>query len=214
MIYKLPCIETKSKAVILANGNFPNHPIPLSILYSNKEHIICCDGAIDSLIKTGIVPHAIVGDCDSLSEHNKIRFANIIHQVHEQDTNDLTKSVVFCIENNIDEIIILGATGRREDHTIANIGLLADYVDSIDNVSIVTDYGVFNVISKTSNFESFVGQQVSLFSVSDCIVTTQNLKYSINKRSLKKWWEATLNESLASNFIIETDDKLIVYRVF
>jgi len=35
-------------AVILANGNFPVHEIPLGYLKS-AEHLICCDGSAEKL---------------------------------------------------------------------------------------------------------------------------------------------------------------------
>ena len=35
-IFKYPTVETKSEAVILANGEFPTHEIALSILNNNN----------------------------------------------------------------------------------------------------------------------------------------------------------------------------------
>ena len=213
-LYKLPSSITKTDVVVLANGSFPTHDIPLSILQNNEDNIICCDGAIDNLCQANLRPLAIVGDCDSLSNENKIKFADQIHQVHEQDTNDLTKTIHFCKDRSIDRIIILGATGRREDHTIANISLLADYIDLIEDVTMVTDYGVFNAINTTSYFESFEGQQVSLFNIGNTPITSKELKYSIENQIFKEWWQATLNESLSNQFEIETSDKTIIFRAF
>jgi len=213
-IYKLPTTTTTTGAVVLANGSFPTHDIPLSILQNNKDQIICCDGAINNLIQTNLQPLAIVGDCDSLSADNKTLFADRIYQVHEQDTNDLTKTIHFCLDRSIDHVVILGATGRREDHTIANISLLADYIDLIEDITMITDYGVFNAIKTSSKFESFVGQQVSLFNLSSTPITSKNLKYPIEKQIFKKWWQATLNESLDDHFEIETSDKTIIFRSF
>lgn len=211
--YTLPTHNTKADAVILANGEFPTHEIPLSIL-SNNTYIVCCDGAIDELTKTNICPHAIVGDCDSLSIENKDRYQNIVHQVREQETNDLTKSVQFCIEKGKKQIIILGATGKREDHSIANISLLAEYIDYVEDISIITNYGVFNAISTNSHLESFAGQQVSLFCITPTEITTNGLKYPIEKRIFTNWWQATLNESVSTIFEIQTHKKIIVFRAF
>lgn len=55
------------EAVILANGDYPTHPIPLQIL-ANAPYIICCDGGADAYIDRGNVPDVIIGDGDSLSE--------------------------------------------------------------------------------------------------------------------------------------------------
>lgn len=212
-IYKYPTFETKSEAIILANGEFPTHEIALSIL-NNNDYIVCCDGAINALSMTQIVPKAIVGDCDSLSNENKLKFQDLIIQIKEQETNDLTKSIQYCFNQRKKDLIILGGTGKREDHSIANIGLLTDYIDYIDNICMITNHGVFNAINSPSTFETYPGQQISLFSISPCKVTAHNLKYPIQDRVFTNWWQATLNESESNTFSIDTNGKLVIFRAF
>lgn len=211
--YTLPNENTIADAIILANGSFPTHTIPLSIL-RNANELICCDGAINKLSEHNIMPQAIVGDCDSMSDQNKLKFKQIIHHVDEQETNDLTKSVHFCLKKSLNKIIILGATGCREDHTIANISLLAEYINLVSEICMITDYGIFNAIDKKSRFETFEGQQVSLFSLEPSPITTYNLKYKIENRVFTNWWQASLNESLSSIFEVETSTKTIIFRSF
>lgn len=211
--YKLPSKTTTADAVILANGSFPIHEIPLSILKNSKQ-LICCDGAIDRLTDRSIIPQAIIGDCDSISENNRIKFRSIIHQVDDQETNDLTKAVHFCLKKSLFNIVILGSTGYREDHTIANIGLLADYIELTNNISIISDYGIFNAIKQPASFDSYPKQQVSLFSIIPSEITISNLKYPIQKRVLTNWWQASLNEALSTTFDVYTDNKTIIYRTF
>lgn len=210
--YKLPVLNQRTDTVILANGAFPSHAIPMSIL-NNADYIVCCDGAINNLSETDIVPNAIVGDCDSLSEENNKRFADIVHRVKDQETNDLTKAVHFCLEHGRNKITILGATGKREDHTIGNISLLCEYMKEAE-VEMITDYGVFIAIDKNTVFESKKGQQVSLFSIDKCKLTTLNLVYAVKDHAFTNWWQGTLNESEDNEFTIETDGRTIVYRLF
>lgn len=210
--YALPDTNRQSETVILANGEFPSHPLPLSIL-ENCGYLVYCDGAVNNLAKTNKIPNAIVGDCDSLSEENQERFSEIIHRISEQDTNDLTKAVHFCTERGRKKITILGATGKREDHTIANISLLCEYMKDCD-VEMVTDYGIFVGIDSPSVFESRKGQQISLFCIDKCIVSSHNLVYPINKQIFTNWWQTSLNEAKTDEFIIETDGRVIVYRAF
>lgn len=210
--YKLPAIGQNTETVILANGEFPTHPIALSIL-NNCNYLVCCDGAINNLTESDITPHAIVGDCDSLSAENQIRFASIINRIAEQETNDLTKAVNFCVSQGRKEITILGACGKREDHTIANISLLCEYM-SIADVEMITDYGVFVGIDSTATFESFEKQQVSLFCIDKCHVTSHKLVYPVCNRIFTNWWQATLNEATDNDFCVECDGRTIVYRVF
>ncbi|WP_165043330.1 thiamine diphosphokinase [Dysgonomonas sp. ZJ709] len=210
--YTLPVINQQIETVILANGEFPTHPITLSIL-ENSKYLVCCDGAINNLSHTNKIPDAIVGDCDSLSKENQLRFSNIIHRISEQDTNDLTKAVHFCIEQSRKKITILGATGKREDHTIGNISLLCEYMKCGD-VEMITDYGVFVGIETNSAFESSLKQQVSLFSIDRCKVTTHNLLYPVTNHEFTNWWQATLNEATDKEFCIETNGRMIIYRAF
>jgi len=210
--YRLPIIGQHPETVILANGDFPSHHIALSIL-NDSHHLVCCDGAIDNLVKTDRVPDAIVGDCDSLSEENKEKFADIIHRIAEQETNDLTKAVNFCVQQGRKEIIILGATGKREDHTIGNVSLLCEYMNYAD-VEMVTDYGIFVAINSDSIFESKAGQQVSLFSIDQSTITSNSLLYPIKDQVFTNWWQATLNEAECEEFTIQTNGRTIVYRAF
>ena len=61
------------EAVIVGNGDFPSHPFPLAVL-DQAPCVVCCDGAANALADSGRVPDWIVGDGDSLSEENRIRF--------------------------------------------------------------------------------------------------------------------------------------------
>jgi thiamine pyrophosphokinase len=203
-----------SYTVIVADGSFPIHDIPLGYL-KNANKIVCCDGSAENLVMAGYVPDAIVGDMDSLSKNLLQKFADRIFRDNNQDTNDLTKSVRWCSENGLNEIIIVGATGKREDHTIGNISLLAEYQKQV-NVIMVTDTGTFQPFLSSCRVKSLPGQQVSLFSIDpDTEITSSGLKYPLNKTKILNWWVATLNESLGNSFKIEFDTgRIIVYLKF
>jgi thiamine pyrophosphokinase len=201
----------ENNIVIVADGSFPEHEIPLGYL-KNAGKIICCDGSAGNLVSAGYIPDAIVGDLDSLTENLAIRFADRIFLDESQDTNDLTKAVQWCREMNYNEIVIIGATGKREDHTIGNISLLAEYAKTM-NVKMVTDTGIFIPFLKSCTVQSFPGQQVSLFSIDpETEITSSGLKYPLNGIKISNWWVATLNEAPGDSFSLEfTNGKVIVY---
>ena len=202
------------ETVILAGGGFPEHEIPLSFL-KNARRVICCDGATEKLLAFGREPDFIVGDFDSISEEMKQRFAAILFHNPDQETNDLTKSVKFCIEHGWDRLTILGATGKREDHTLGNLSLLVDYC-KMAQVQLLTDYGVFNPQLQPAVYESYCGQQVSIFSLnSPTLLSTQNLVYPLQERNLTSWWQGTLNEAAGESFCITFDSgKILVFREY
>jgi thiamine pyrophosphokinase len=201
-------------AVILANGNFPVHEIPLGYLKST-EHLICCDGSAENLIKAGMEPEAIVGDLDSLKPELKERFSDRLYQDGDQDTNDLTKAVKWCKGKGYGEIVILGATGKREDHAIGNISLLIEYSKEI-KVIMVTDTGKITPFLKSCIVTGFPGQQVSIFSIDpESEITSSGLKYELRDLKLKNWWTATLNELIGESFTLTfTRGQVLVYQKF
>jgi len=54
----------KNPVVIVGNGEFPAHPIPLNHL-KNSGTIICADSGADQIISHNFTPDAIIGDMDS-----------------------------------------------------------------------------------------------------------------------------------------------------
>lgn len=204
----------KNKVVILANGEFPKNKRVLAILNSANK-IICCDGAAKKLINYGLQPFLIIGDLDSLDKNFLKEFSDIIVKNPDQNSNDLTKAVNWCVENNIKDIEIIAATGKREDHTIANISLLAKYINQL-NVKIITDYGEFIPILKSTKFKSFKGQQVSIFSIlPDVKISSEGLKYQLKNTNLSSWWMGTLNESTGNEFFLEfKKGQIIVFKLY
>ena len=209
----IPLIQN-FRTIILANGDFPKHPIPLQLLYEAEE-IICCDGAAQTLLNAGLEPDFIIGDLDSVSEELKKRFASILIHQAEQETNDLTKAVQFCVDSKRTDITILGATGKREDHTLGNLSLLADYAKKV-NVQLLTDHGVFTPLLETSTLESYRGEQISIFSLHpDTVFTFHHLLYPIINRKLTSLWQGTLNEAENDFFTIAFDKgKVLIFREY
>lgn len=204
----------QKKAVILANGSFPKHEIPLKELRSSK-YIVCCDGAINKLDEAGIEPYAIVGDLDSLDPDLKWKYRDLIHHFANQDTNDLTKAIDWCLKNNFSEVVIVGATGQRDDHMIGNVFLLPGYARKI-KTKMLTSYGVFTPILRAKNFESYTRQQVSIFSPNaETLISTANLRYSLTEQKLEMMYQGTLNESMGDSFRVEFEGgPLIVYQEY
>ena len=207
-------ILSKYEAVIIADGLFPQSEQVLDLI-RNTGLIICCDGATRKALDNSFVPDYIVGDLDSLEERYKRQFADRLIHISEQDTNDLTKAVHFTISKGIKNILIVGATGLREDHTLGNISLLARYAELFESVEMISDYGILSAIHKTTELQSFIGQQISIFSLTpDCSISTHGLKYPVENRKFAFWWEGTLNEALAESFTVELhgEGRLIVFR--
>ena len=201
-------MKQKIDAVILANGEYPTSPLPLRIL-QEAPYVVCCDGGADAYITQGHVPDAIIGDGDSLSEENRLRYASLIHYNPDQETNDQTKAMQYLLSKGKKRIAIVGATGKREDHTIGNISLLMEYMRMGAEVRSYTDYGVFIPCKDTCSFECKKGQQVSIFNFTAKGLKEKGLAYPIY--DFTTWWQGTLNTCTDSSFTIEAEGEYLIF---
>ena len=199
------------QAVILANGEYPAHELPLRLL-AEAQFVVCCDGAPNEYISRGHTPDVIIGDGDSLLPEYKKRFSSIILQISDQETNDQTKAVHYLQSKGIRKIAIVGATGKREDHTLGNISLLVEYMRSGMEVRTVTDYGTFIPVSDTQSFASHPGQQVSIINFGAEGLKGEGLFYPLSDFS--NWWQGTLNEATADEFTIHCTGEYLVFLAY
>ena len=204
-------MEYPFEAVVVAGGDYPTAPQPLEVLH-NAPFVVCCDGAADRYIATGHVPDAIVGDGDSISAYNRTKYASCLHIVAEQETNDQTKAVNFLLGKGMRHIAIVGATGRREDHTIGNISLLIEYARAGAQVRSFTDHGVFIPCNGDTTLKCRKGQQVSIFSITAKNLSAEGLLYPIY--DFTNWWQGTLNECTGEEFTIHAEGEYLLFVNF
>lgn len=201
----------KIDAVILANGDYPTASLPLQIL-SEAPYVACCDGGANEYITKGHLPNIIIGDGDSLCPDYRERYASLIHHNPDQETNDQTKAVQYLHARGMRRIAIVGATGKREDHTIGNISLLMEYMRMGCEVRSYTDYGIFIPCKDTCTFDCQLGQQISIFNFTAKHLKSSGLAYPIYNFST--WWQGTLNQSTGNTFTIEAEGEYLVFIAY
>lgn len=190
------------KYVIVAAGAFPHTQYPLSLL-KRGDVVVCCDSAFRETLKHR-TPDYIVGDMDSTTQEEKELFKEIIFSESEQEYNDLTKAVRFVLRiaqqrGEIPHITILGATGKREDHTVGNISLLMMYLDMLPNggkVEMITDHGRFIPLLGDNSVWVGKGSVVSIFGADEKLkLHTSGVQYPTDNVIFDgwSWWKATLN---------------------
>ena len=204
-------------AVILADGAFPENPVILELL-RNSPVIICCDGAGDSLLKFGLTPAFIVGDLDSVSADTKAKFPEKLVKISEQETNDLAKCFRFARERGFNITHLFGGAGKREDHFLGNLAQFAEFSKDFPGMLLMTDYGHFAAVNGEATFRDLeVGTQISFFSFDPhARVSATGVKYPLQDRPLKWWYEATLNTVASPEVTLKSsgDMPLLVYFAY
>ena len=201
----------KVEAVVLANGEYPTAPLPLQIL-ADAPYVVCCDGGADEYIRNGHTPNLIIGDGDSISEENRKKYGHLLHRIAEQETNDQTKAVNYLLSQGKRRIAIVGATGKREDHTLGNISLLMDYMRAGADVRTYTDHGIFIPCRNTCTFTCQPGQQVSIINFNARKLHGLGLVYPLS--DFTNWLQGTLNECIGTEFTIEAEGEYLVFLNF
>ena len=206
------------RVVIIGDGCFPRKEYP-RYLISTADIIVCCDGAFRKYMRhckdifgKERLPDAVIGDMDSLSENMKRKYQDIIIRIDEQEHNDQTKAVKFLRSKGVTRIAIVGATGKREDHTMGNISLLAEYQRWGLDVRIYTDYGVFVACSGTQRMACRKGQAVSIFNISARNLSSEGLQYPIYDFS--QLWQGTLNRTIAEQFTISAEGEYLLFIAY
>ena len=199
-------------AVIVGNGQFPKKEYPLYLLES-ADYVICCDGALDTYLRhfrgrNLRRPDVVVGDMDSLSKNTAERFRGIAVKIDEQETNDQSKAFHYILEHfpDVDTIHILGATGKREDHTIGNLSLLMEYAREMRrqdcgrtvSVDIVSDWSTAFAITDSCTLDVGEGRSVSIICPDNSLnIKSEGLVWPTDNVVFDNLWQTTLNRASA-----------------
>lgn len=194
---------------ILASGDFPREGGEAWKILANAERVVACDGAANAYFAHfGKPPTLTVGDLDSLNP--AICGDAPLRRIPEQETNDLAKSVMVCRENGWGAPVILGATGKRDDHTLGNIMRAFEY-----GLEIVTDYGRFTPVCGHAKFAVAAGSPVSVFALDPTTrATSRGLEWPLDGVKFLNLYCATLNRATDNIVEIAADKTIFVYLPF
>lgn len=214
-------MEKTKHIVILAAGSFPTHPVPLQAL-READFVVCCDSAYKTVknARLEMENYMVVGDGDSLSEVDKTALGSRWIEVDEQDYNDLHKAMQWAAAHYplpTTHYQLIAATGRREDHTLGNISYLVTFAEEYPNADIemLTDYGRFVSMTGSRTFACFPRQQVSIFTMDpDKPICSTGLKWPLDGFHARRWWQASLNETLGTEFSLSTEGHLVVFQTY
>ena len=93
-----------------------------------KEVVLyAVDGGLTVIDEAGMKPDYLIGDFDTVSKELIERYETVCETIRhrpEKDATDTELAVDHALEHGADRIVLLGATGSRFDHTMANVHML------------------------------------------------------------------------------------------
>ncbi|MCC8128860.1 MAG: thiamine diphosphokinase [Clostridiales bacterium] len=127
--------ESRKKRAVLIGAASASLPLELAERIHPDDFIICADGGRDLAERLGLRPDWYVGDNDSGGRPEGLP-ATLLPS--EKDVSDLEMAVDQALRLGYRELLLLGCTGGREDHHLANLGLL-EQIDQRGGKGILLD---------------------------------------------------------------------------
>jgi thiamine pyrophosphokinase len=151
-------------------------------------YVIAADSGLDLAMALGLEVHLLVGDLDSVSSTALEKYKHVPIERHpvDKDATDLALAIAAAVRMDPDRIMVVGGTGGRLDHLLANASLLAsgEYA-GIDIEWISPDARTY-VVHSFLRLHGSPGDMVSLipFGGAASGVTTRGLRWTLEGADL------------------------------
>ncbi len=167
------------RAVIIGNGDIKNYAYIKSKLNA-EDFIICADGGIRHAKKMGLKINIAIGDFDSYELDDELN--SIVYPVRK-DFIDGELAIDYAIEHGYDEIMMIGMTGTRLDHTLTNISLLTKH----DNAYLIDDNNEIYILRNRLVFNGRKGKTLSVIPLFGSVsgLNSKGLDYPLNDTGLE-----------------------------
>lgn len=204
--------------LILTGGNV-NTEFLKKILEENKfETIIAADKGLEALNKINVMPNYIIGDFDSVNKTTLNQYENknieITYLKPEKDFTDTHMAIKLAIEKRAKHITIIGATGTRMDHTLANIHVLNEALQNNVPTEIINENNIIMLINrKVKLIKNTNYKYVSIIPLTTKItgVTLKGFKYNIENATINLGESIGVsNEQIEQEALIEIKEGIAI----
>ncbi|MDP4177431.1 MAG: thiamine diphosphokinase [Bacillota bacterium] len=204
------------KIIILSGGVKPSYKLLIKEI-NNCDLIICADSGANCLYRYNIIPDYLIGDFDSIDEQILKFFTEkqviIERYPKEKDSTDTEIAFEKAISLGASEIIFLGCTGGRIDHTLGNLGLLKKCLDLKIDAYLVDDQNIIFINDKPLVISGTAGENFSIQAFGGTVknLTIKNAKYELSNYDLYFGDPLTVsNEFIGKNVSIEFDNGILL----
>lgn len=190
--------------LLLGNGE-PVPPAFLKQLAKEADFILATDGGAAQALACKIVPHAVIGDFDSVEAHTRRCLAKAQWiKVSRQDNTDLEKALDWLLAQGCQYCTLCGFTGGRMDFTLGNFLSLCPYVTKMQ-LTVRGPGWHLRPVTRKITVSCRAGKRVSLLPYQTCKgVYTTGLKYPLAGETLcwKRAGRSLSNQTSGKRFCV------------
>lgn len=191
------------RALLFLNGTIHRE---LNINKDNFDLIVAANGGCNNAYKLNIKPHILIGDLDSINKNIKkwIKGTKTILFPKYKDKSDGELALIYLKKNGFTDITIIGTAGKRFDHTLTNMFMIASFSKYMDFKLIEREficyflYGNNEIEISTGHYKIF-----SIIPFKQSVISIKGAKYNLNRSTISPGKSLTLSN-------ITTDNKLII----
>ena len=175
--------------IVIVSGGYIDDRFALNFLEEHEyDCMIAADSGMNFLYRNGIVPDVIAGDFDSVESDSLDNFMNmkgieVLKLNPVKDDTDTEFVIREAIRRGATEITVLGATGTRLDHVLANVYLLGIGLEEGISLELVDAHNRIRMIEGALEIkkEEQFGNYVSILPVKGDAkgVTLTGMKYPL-----------------------------------
>ncbi|MCI8373690.1 MAG: thiamine diphosphokinase [Lachnospiraceae bacterium] len=206
------------KAALISGGSLDEVFTSEFLMEWKPDQIIGVDKGLLFLYQHQIQPDLIVGDFDSLPEAVLEQYQDLVpirRFLPEKDAADTEIGIREAMNMGADQIVLLGATGTRLDHVLANIqvlmiplkeGITAFIQDQHNRIRLL-EHGM--VIEKEQMFGDYVSFFPLTWEVTN--LTLKGFQYPLQQHTLTSNNSLTVsNEVIAGQAVVEFEDGILI----
>lgn len=215
------------RTLVFSGGRYDDSFVKAYLEKQSFDTVVCADSGLDAAFRYGVLVDYFMGDFDSVSSlvlekyqkafASESQSAQWIQYPKEKDATDTQLVLEWIVERNPSEIVILGATGGRMDHFLANLNLLMiplrekipTYIIDRNNKIYLTDSTVVIDVKKQ------YGKYISLQPLSQKVtgVTLHGMKYPLENAVMTIGTSLGVSNELAENAteaVIQVKDGILI----
>lgn len=224
--------------ILIIGGGMVDYGFAKEYITHHKPGCVACaDSGLDTAKKLGLSVDFLLGDFDSVQKETLGSFIEESYKGDskkfeeyppEKDYTDMHLVLEWAVSKNPSGIVILGATGGRLDHLVANINMLmlplqnnipAYIIDQNNKLCLVNGRnnnsisanGIFTIENRQDNFWKYI----SVYPLTEEVtgLNLSGVKYPLNDATVKKGTSRTISNEFAedaSEAIISLDKGILM----
>ncbi len=154
---------------------------------ARPQLVVAADSGADIAGELGLTPDVIVGDFDSVSEAGSASAHQLRRFPTDKDDTDLTLALAEARDRGADSLTLIGGSGGRLDHFLANVAALAS--DDLAEVRVDALMGSSRiwVVRRQQTLSGEVGEIVTLLAYGGATtgIYTTGLRWELTGETLE-----------------------------